>query len=102
MLRVQSRNRINSNTKMKERDREQHSACVRKEKVRKSERGTQRAERAKQQAYPGAVVERHHNHNHNNSVERYTMFLVEGTFLLVVFYKGTQCFTTSRYEESYR
>ena len=81
---------------MKERDREQHSACVRKEKVRKSERGTQRAE-----VYPGAVVERHHN-NHSVDLQRYTMFLVEGTFLLVVFYKGTQCFTTSRYEESYR
>ena len=84
---------------MKERDREQHSACVKRERGR--ERGTQRAERAKQQAYPGAVVERHHN-NHSVDLQRYTMFLVEGTFLLVVFYKGTQCFTTSRYEESYR
>ena len=38
-------------TKMKERDREQHSACVKRERGR--ERGTQRAERAKQQSVPG-------------------------------------------------
>ena len=83
---------------------------MREETERKNERGTERErERAKQQnnrtteeywILVSFVVRTRAVKRHHGITTIDLLFIVEGTFLLVVFYKGTQSFTTSRYDES--